>query len=140
MSIVQAIIATTNIPSSGGGSAQTGDGTPGSVTTNGFTYTLTPTTSGSGSPGTANPGDVITWTVTTSPADANRLLYIWVDNGTLPGSNFVENTDNGTFTLNGSGTGTFTLTVVSNPTHGLFRMYIGYSLYQGFVTHGNIGM
>lgn len=144
MSITQAIILTSSNRTSsggGGGSTQNGTGDPGTGTWNGITYTLTPSTNGIGNPGTAYPGDTITWTITSSPVDTSgRTMYIWVDAFAIPGSNFVENTDNGTFVLDGSGTGTFTLTVSSNPTHNLFIMYVGMSLYQGFVTHGVIGI
>jgi hypothetical protein len=68
-------------------------------------------------------------------------MYWWVDNDAVPSSTWVENSNNGTVTLDGNGTGSFTRTVVSNvPSHGLFRMYVGMSLYQGFVTHGDIGV
>lgn len=141
MSLLQvALVASTSLASSSG-PAQGGTGTPQSYSVNGFTYTLTPTTNGIGNPGTAYPNDTITWTVTTSPADAGRLLYIWVDNAVVPASDFVENVDNGTITLDGSGSGTFSLTVVASPSvHNLFRMYVGYGLYQGFLTHGEIGI
>lgn len=140
--LLQIAVASTSSSSSGGGSpAQGGTGSPESFTNNGITYTVTPSTNGIGNPGTAYPGDDITWTVTTSPADPGRTLYWWVDNATIPASDFVNNIDNGTIALDGNGTGAFTLKVANPPTtHNLFRMYFGYSLYQGFVTHGLIGI
>lgn len=135
-------MATNSTSSTGGGGASTGGtGSPETITINGIQYTLTPSTNGIGNPGTAYPNDTITWTVTTSPADIGRTLYIWVDNEAVPISTWVENSNNGTITLDSSGTGTFTRTVVGNPpTHNLFRMYVGFGLYQGFVTHGFIGV
>lgn len=119
------------------------EGTGQAVTTtyNGTMYTLTPSTNGTASPAYANPGDTITWTVTTNTGAANQTLYIWVDNDAVPASTWVENTNNGTITLDGNGAGSFSLTVVNSvPVHNLFRMYIGMSLYQGFGTHGYIGV
>lgn len=125
----------------GGGPATGGTGSPESVTVNGIQYTLTPTTNGIGNPGTAYPNDTITWTVTTSPADPSRLMYIWVDNNAVPTTTWVEGVNDAVMSLDNNGTGTFSLTVVgSPPSHNLFRMYAGFSLYQGFVTHGFIGV
>ena len=118
-----------------------GTGTPGSSSNSGILYTLTPSTNGIGNPGTAWPNDTITWEVTTSPADAGRTLYIWVDNDLVSPSTWVEGSNNGTITLDSSGYGRFTRTVVDNPPgHALFRMYVGRALYSGFVTHGYIGV
>lgn len=118
-----------------------GTGTPEAQSWNGILYTLTPSTNGSGNPGSANPGDVITWTITSSAGAAGITVYWWVDNNAVPANTWVENSNNGTVTLDSNGTGTFTRTVVSSvPTHNLFRMYVGMALYQGFVTHGYIGV
>lgn len=125
-----------------GGPMTGGDGSAGSGQWNGITYTLTPSTNGSGTPGTANPGDVVTWSITSNPDDTSgRTMHWWVDNNAVPSNTWVENTNNGTVTLDGSGNASFSLTVVSSvPTHALFRMYVGMSLYNGFVTHGYIGV
>ena len=145
MNLSQVILASTSTSTTGGGggggSAPNGTGSPGTGTWNGITYTVTPSTNGSGNPGTANPGDTITWTITSNASASGITMYWWVDNDAVPSSTWVENSNNGTVTLDGNGTGSFTRTVVSNvPSHGLFRMYVGMSLYQGFVTHGDIGV
>lgn len=127
--------------SSYGGYSLEGTGQAVTTTYNGTMYTLTPSTNGTASPAYANPGDTITWTVTTNTGAANQTLYIWVDNNTVPANTWVENTNDGTITLDGNGAGSFSLTVVNSvPVHNLFRMYIGMSLYQGFGTHGYIGV
>ena len=140
--LLQAIIASVSTATAGGGGGTpSGDGSPGSGSNNGISYTLTPSTNGIGNPGTAYPGDTITWTITSSASAAGLTIYWWVDFDAVPSSNWVENSNNGTVTLDGNGSGTFTRTVISGvPSHGLFRMYIGLSLYQGFLTHGNIGV
>ena len=119
-----------------------GTGTPGSGDWLGITYTLTPYTNGTGNPGTANPGDMITWTLTSSPADTSgRRMYYWVDNNDVPSNTWVANGNDGSEVLDGSGVMSFARQVVSNPpVPGVFRMYVGMSLYQGFVTHGYISI
>lgn len=124
-----------------GGYSLEGTGQAVTSTYNGTMYTLTPSTNGTASPAYANPGDTITWTVTTNTGAANQTLYIWVDNDAVPANTWVENTNNGTINLDSNGAGSFSLTVVNSvPVHNLFRMYIGLSLYQGFGTHGFIGV
>ena len=129
--------------SGGGGGAPTGDGAPGSGQLTGYsghTVTLTPSTNGANSPGKANPGDTITWTINSDASLNGALVYYWVDNDAVPSTNWTSGGNNGTVTLDASGGGSFSRTVVSNPLHGLFRMYIGTSLYQGTITHGFIGV
>lgn len=147
MSILQGLIASiSKAASGGGGPPPNGDGAPNSTNNNGAFYTLTPSTNGIGNPGTAYPGDVITWTITSDASQAGRTIIWWVDNDAVPVSNWYENPNyNGTYNagslvLDGNGTGSFSLTVVANPTHGLFRMYISDALYQGWLTHGFIAV
>ena len=102
-------------------------------------YTFAVNTNGVGNPLNAFPGDVITWTVT-SPGSPGHTLTWWVDMNTVYDDNFVEqfpaNKPIGTITLDGAGIGTFSLTVVSAPpSPNQFMMYIGDSLYQGFLGH-----
>lgn len=143
---VTQIIAVVGRSAGGGGPAPGGDGSPGSTFNNGATYTLTPSTNGIGSPGTAYPGDVITWTITSDLSQSGRTIIWWVDNNDVPVGNWVENpyystyNNAGSLVLDGNGTGQFSLTVVANPTHGLFRMYISDVLYGGWLTHGFIGV
>lgn len=132
----------------GGGPAAGGDGSPmtASNPSTGVSYTITPSTNGAGNPGTAYPGDVITWTITSQASEAGKTLIWWVDNNTVPVSNWVENPNyNGTYNagsvvLDANGSASFSLTVVSNPSHNLFRMYFSESLYSGWITHGYIGV
>lgn len=126
---------------SSGGPMPGGDGSPGSGSWAGTNFTLTPSTNGVGNPGTAYSADVITWTIQANNSNYNgQTMYWWVDNNAVPASNWVENSNDGTVVLDSNGSATFSRTVVTNPTHGLFRMYVGFGLYQGFVTHGYIGV
>lgn len=148
MPITQVLLTATTAGGGGGGGDPTpgGDGSQGSTFNNGATYFLTPSTNGIGNPGTAYPGDVITWTINSDASQAGREIIWWVDNDSVPVSNWVENPNyNGTgnagsVVLDGGGNASFSLTVVQNPTHGLFRLYISNSLYQGWLTHGYIGV
>lgn len=151
MSIIQAIIGTNLTISAqggggGGGPAPGGDGSQGSAFNNGATYYLTPSTNGIGNPGTAFPGDIITWTINSAPSQAGRTIIWWVDNNDVPYTNWVESpyfnmyANAGSVVLDGSGSASWSLTVVQNPAHGLFRLYISDSLYQGWLTHGYIAV
>lgn len=147
MPITQILLtATTAQGQGGGGPTPGGDGTQGSTFNNGATYFLTPSTNGIGNPGTAYPGDVITWTINSDASQAGREIIWWVDNNDVPASNWVETTNYngyanaGSVILDGNGSASFSLTVVQNPTHGLFRMYISDVLYGGWLTHGFIGV
>ena len=133
----------------GGGPAQGGDGSPmtaGNPYGGGVGYTITPSTNGVGNPGTAYPGDVITWTISSNASQAGKTILWWVDNNAVPVTNWVENpswtsySNAGSVVLDGNGSASFSLTVVANPTHGLFRLYFSEYIYQGFVTHGYIGV
>ena len=143
MSISQMMIAGSNLSAGGGGGgAPTGDGAPGYGTLVGYSgaVALIPSTNGANSPSKANPGDTITWTINSDASLSGALVYYWVDNDAVPSTNWTYTSNMGTVTLDASGGGSFSRTVVSNPQHGLFRMYIGTSLYQGTITHGFIGV
>jgi hypothetical protein len=148
MTIIQGLIASISKGASApSGPAQGGDGSAYSVDNNGATYTLTPTVNGMGNSGTANPGDVITWTITSAASQSGRTIIWWVDNNNVPVNTWVEQpylngTDNaGSVILDGNGTGSFSLTVANPvPIHNLFRMYISDQLYNGWLTHGYIGV
>jgi hypothetical protein len=122
-----------------GGTGSTGTGHVNVLGGGGITVTLTPSTDGTGTPGTAYPGDTITWTITSDPSFNNIRLYYWVDYDLAPASTWVENSNNGSVILDGAGNASFTRTVAQSA--GVkFRMYIGTGLYQGTVTHGYIGV
>jgi len=142
MSISQVMIAGSNNSTGGGGGAPTGDGAPGSGTLVGYSGAvfLIPSTNGANSPGKANPGDTITWTINSDASLNGVTVYYWVDNDTVPYTDWTYPQNYGQIVLDASGGGSFSRTVVSNPQHGLFRMYIGTSLYQGTITHGFIGV
>lgn len=141
MSISQIMIAGSTL-SGGGGGAPTGDGAPGSGTLSGYSGAvfLIPSTNGANSPGKANPGDTITWTINSDASLNGATVYYWVDNDTVPYTDWTYPQNYGQIVLDASGGGSFSRTVVSNPQHGLFRMYIGTSIYQGTITHGYIGV
>ena len=141
MSISQVMIAGSTL-SGGGGGAPTGDGASGSGTLSGYSGAvfLIPSTNGANSPGKANPGDTITWTINSDASLSGVTVYYWVDNDTVPYTDWTYPQNYGQIVLDASGGGSFSRTVVSNPQHGLFRMYIGTSLYQGTITHGFIGV
>lgn len=140
MSIIQGIIG--SVQGGSQGPASGGTGSPESSNYNGTIFTLTPSTNGIGNPGTAYPGDVITWVIQANNGNFNgSTMWWWVDYDAVPAGTWVENTNNGTVVLDGSGRATFTRTVANPvPVHNLFRMYVGFGLYQGFVTHGYIGV
>jgi len=145
VSISQVMIAGSNNLTGGGGAASGGTGTPGSGYLNGYSghiVTLTPTTNGSGNPHTAYPGDTITWTITSNSSALNGVtVYYWVDNDAVPYTDWTYPQNYGQIVLDSNGNGSFNRTVAANPPqHGLFRMYIGTSLYQGTITHGYIGV
>ena len=119
------------------GPATGGTGT--AATLNGFT--ITPSIAGRVDASTAYVGDVITWTITSNAGWGGYLINWWVDNNTVPASTWAENTNNGSLSLDGNGTGTFTRTVAQN-VHAQFRMLIGHDLYQGgsYPMHGYIGV
>jgi len=145
LSISQIMIAGSNSlgGGGGGGGAPTGDGSPGYGTLTGYTSTvaLIPSTNGANSPGKANPGDTITWTINSSAELSGVTVWWWVDNDAVPTSTWISGGNDGTIQLDSLGGGSFSKTVVAvPPLHGLFRMYIGTSLYQGTITHGYIGV
>lgn len=144
MAITQSVIAsvTGSGEGAGGGPAQGGDGSPGSGTYLSTNFTLTPHTNGIGNPGTAYPGDTITWTIQADNSAYNgSTMYYWVDWNAVPANTWVSGGNDGTVVLDNNGTATFSRTVANPvPVHNLFRMYVGFGLYQGFVTHGYIGV
>lgn len=122
-------------------------GAPGIIVHNGVPYTLTPSTNGIGNPYFALPGNQITWTIDSAPSQAGNTIIWWVDANSVPVSTWVENpsylgnANAGSVTLDANGSATWSLTVVNpRPTSNLFRLYIGDTLYNGFLTHGWIGM
>ena len=142
MSISQVMIAGSNL-TGGGGAASGGTGAPGSGYLTGYgghIVTLFPTTNGSGNPHTAYPGDTITWTINSDASLNGVTVYYWVDNDAVPYTDWTYPQNYGQIVLDSNGNGSFSKTVVANPQHGLFRMYIGTSLYQGTITHGYIGV
>jgi hypothetical protein len=134
--------------SQGGGGGFTGDGSPmtaGNPFT-GVSYTITPSTNGIGSPGTAYPGNIITWDITSQPSESGKTIIWWVDNNALPVTNWVGNPNYngnqnaGSVVLDGNGSASVSLEVVGNPTFGTFRLYFSETLYQGWITHGYIAI
>ena len=121
-----------------------GTGTAGTGTLNGHpghTVTLTPSTDGTNSPGTANPGDTITWNITSDSSLSGVRVYYWVDYDAVTSSTWTSGGNDGYVDLDTNGSGSFSRTVVSiPPVHSLFRMYIGVALHYGTITHGYIGV
>lgn len=61
---------------------------------------------------TVNEGSAISWTITTSNVSSGTVLY-WTNSGTTVASDFVQNTNSGSVTING-GTASFSLTLASD--------------------------
>lgn len=109
---------------------------------NGVTYTLTPKVNGDANDSSANPGDVISWTIDSASSEAGKTIIWWIDGFAVPANDFVENpsysgnSGAGSVTLDSNGSATWSLTVVAvPPTHASFRLYISETLYQGWLTH-----
>jgi len=93
--------------------------------------------SGSGSPmvtlagSTFSGGDTLVFTL--NNFQANTPIYFWIDGATYPYSNFTVPPVDGTTTVttNGSGHGTFSLTLVASPSPATFNVYFSHTLYQG---------
>lgn len=95
----------------------------------------TPTTTFVASSYSQNEGNPIIFTITTNSISDGTTLYWWIDgtsNNTQLADQFTENINSGTVQISG-GSATFTLTPVLNSNNITFNIYIGYSLYQGFL-------
>lgn len=80
-------------------------------------------------------GNTIVFTISSSEISNGTTLVWWIDgtsNGSQLADQFVENVNNGTVVLSNN-EASFSLTPVVGSNRITFNIYIGYSLYQGFI-------